>query len=77
LLPAGVTEVVGQFERGDAVAIRGLEGSEIGRGLIAYGRADAAAIIGRKSSEIAEILGYLGRPELIHRDDMSLSKKGS
>ena len=77
LLPAGVTEVVGQFERGDAVAIRGPEGIEIGRGLIAYGRADATAIIGRKSSEIAEILGYLGRPELIHRDDMSLNKKGS
>jgi glutamate 5-kinase len=77
LLPAGVTEVVGQFERGDAVAIRGPEGAEIGRGLIAYGHADAMAIIGRKSSEIADILGYLGRPELIHRDDMSLRKKGS
>jgi glutamate 5-kinase len=77
LLPAGVTEVVGQFERGDAVAIRGPEGTEIGRGLIAYGHADAMAIIGRKSSEIADILGYLGRPELIHRDDMSLRKKGS
>lgn len=77
LLPAGVKEIVGRFERGDAVAIRGLEGTEIGRGLIAYDHVDAAAIIGRKSSEIAEILGYLGRPELIHRDDMSLRKKGS
>ena len=59
------------------MAIRGLEGTEIGRGLIAYGHADAAAIIGRKSGEITDILGYLGRPELIHRDDMSLRKKGS
>ncbi|MEM8575363.1 MAG: glutamate 5-kinase [Pseudomonadota bacterium] len=77
LLPAGVTNLAGRFERGDAVAILGPDGTEIGRGLIAYGHADAGAIIGRKSSEIAEILGYLGRPELIHRDDMSLRKKGS
>ena len=51
-------------------------GVEIGRGLTAYGHAEAAAIIGRKSSEIAAILGYLGRPELIHRDDMTLHRKG-
>jgi glutamate 5-kinase len=49
---------------------------EIGRGLVAYGHAEAKAIIGRKSSEIAAILGYLGRPELIHRDDMTLNRKG-
>lgn len=77
LLPAGVTRVDGPFERGDAVAIRSAEGAEIGRGLVAYSHTDAAAIIGRQSGEIADILGYLGRPELIHRDDMSLRKKGS
>jgi len=44
--------------------------------LTAYGHAEAEAIIGRKSSEIADILGYLGRPELIHRDDMALNRKG-
>jgi glutamate 5-kinase len=76
LLPAGVTKVEGSFERGDAVVIRTLEGVEIGRGLTAYGYQEAKAIIGRKSSEIAEILGYLGRPELIHRDDMMLNRKG-
>jgi glutamate 5-kinase len=76
LLPAGVMRVEGHFERGDAVAIRNGEGVEIGRGLAAYGHAEAQAIIGRKSSEIAEILGYLGRPELIHRDDMTLHRKG-
>ena len=76
LLPAGVTKVEGSFERGDAVVIRTLEGVEIGRGLTAYDHAEAKAIIGRKSSEIAEILGYLGRPELIHRDDMMLNRKG-
>ncbi len=76
LLPAGVTKVEGSFERGDAVVIRTGEGVEIGRGLAAYDHAEAKAIIGRKSSEIAEILGYLGRPELIHRDDMMLNRKG-
>ena len=77
LLPAGVMRIDGRFERGDAVEIRTLGGTEIGRGLVAYSHTDAAAIIGRKSGEIADKLGYLGRPELIHRDDMSLRKKSS
>jgi glutamate 5-kinase len=75
LLPAGVTRVEGNFEKGDAVIIKNGQGIEIGRGLSAYDHSEAKAIIGRKSSEIAEILGYLGRPELIHRDDMVLQRK--
>jgi glutamate 5-kinase len=75
LLPAGVVRVEGRFERGDAVSIRNGAGAEIGRGLTAYGHEEAKAIVGRKSSEIAEILGYFGRPELIHRDDMVLQRK--
>jgi glutamate 5-kinase len=75
LLPAGVTKIEGSFEKGDAVIIRNPEGVEIGRGLSAYDHSDAKAIIGRKSSEIADILGYFGRPELIHRDDMVLQRK--
>jgi glutamate 5-kinase len=74
LLPAGVTRVEGAFERGDSVVIRSADGRELGRGLIAYARDDAARIIGRKSSEIAAILGHQGRTELIHRDDMVLSR---
>jgi glutamate 5-kinase len=75
LLPAGVTKVEGNFERGDAVVIRNGEGVEIGRGLTAYDHEEAKAIIGRKSGEIGEILGYFGRAELIHRDDMVLQRK--
>ena len=75
LLPAGVTSVEGQFDRGDAVIIRNGDGREVGRGLIAYARADAERIIGRRSSEIGEILGHEGRSELIHRDDMVLNRK--
>ena len=75
LLPAGVTAVSGAFDRGDAVVIRGPANEELGRGLSAYARADAERIIGHKSREISDILGYRGRTELIHRDDMALKRK--
>lgn len=74
LLPAGVQRVEGSFERGDSVIIRAADGRELGRGLVAYARGDAARIIGKKSGEIAAILGHAGRTELVHRDDMVLSK---
>ena len=74
LLPAGEQRVEGAFERGDSVIIRAADGRELGRGLVAYARGDAARIIGKKSGEIAAILGHAGRSELVHRDDMVLSK---
>ncbi|HWB43845.1 MAG TPA: glutamate 5-kinase [Hyphomicrobiaceae bacterium] len=74
LLPAGVTKVGGTFERGDAVVIRAADGRELGRGLVAYAQAEAARIIGKKSGAIAGILGHTGRTELVHRDDMVLSR---
>ena len=76
LLPAGVTKIEGSFERGDAVVIRNGEGAELGRGLAAYDHEEARRIIGRKSGELPELLGYRGDPELIHRDDMVLHRKG-
>ncbi len=72
LLPVGITAVDGAFDRGDAVAILDPEGRPLGRGLIAYSFVDAGAIIGRRSHEIEAILGYRGRVEMIHRDDMVL-----
>lgn len=72
LLPAGVTDVEGGFDRGDAVLIRGPDGAVMGRGLIAYSVADARRIIGHKSREIEALLGYRGRDEMIHRDDLVL-----
>lgn len=75
LLPAGVTRVEGDFDRGDAVVICGADGRELGRGLVAYGHADARRIIGKRSAEIEAILGYAGRVTLVHRDDMALSRK--
>jgi len=74
LLPAGVSKVEGSFERGDAIVIRDRNGTELGRGLSAYSHRDAQAIIGHKSSEISRLLGYRGRDELIHRDNMALKQ---
>ncbi len=70
LLPAGVVKAVGRFERGDTVSVLSPSGSEIARGICAYSDADAARIMGRHSSEIETILGYRGRDEMIHRDDL-------
>lgn len=70
LLPAGVVKAIGRFERGDTVSVLGPDGVEIARGICAYSDADAARIMGRQSSEIESILGYRGRDEMIHRDDL-------
>jgi glutamate 5-kinase len=72
LLPAGVTRVDGEFERGDAVRVLSPEGREVARGLSAYSAADARRIRGHKSGDIEAILGYRGRDEIIHRDDLVL-----
>jgi glutamate 5-kinase len=72
LLPAGVVETRGRFERGDTVSILRADGTEIARGIIAYSDLDAVKIMGRKSSEIEGILGFRGRHEMIHRDNLVL-----
>lgn len=76
LLPAGVVRIDGNFSRGDAVLVRGLQGGEIARGLVAFDAADAIRIQGRKTGEIAGLLGYEGRSEMIHRDNLVLSGEG-
>lgn len=73
LLPAGVKRVEGTFQRGDAIRVLGPAGEEVARGLVAYDAVDAEKIIGRNSSEIESILGYAGRPEMMHRDDMVIA----
>ena len=74
LLPAGVTDVQGRFQRGDAIRIIGPDGEEVGRGLVAFDADDAERISGRNSAEIESILGYSGRPEMVHRDDMVIGR---
>jgi glutamate 5-kinase len=72
LLPAGVTGTCGRFDRGDTVSVLSAEGLEVARGLIAYSDVDAVRIIGCRSSQIASILGFRGRDEMIHRDNLAL-----
>ena len=71
---AGVIRVDGSFARGDAVVIRGPDGAEVGRGLVAYDAEDAAKIKGRSSADILSILGFGGRAEMVHRDDLVVGR---
>src|SRR5579862_2529256 len=75
LLPVGVVMIEGGFARGDAVIIRGPDGAEIGRGLCAYDMEDAQKIKGRASADIASILGFSGRAEMVHRDDLVVGRE--
>ncbi len=72
LLPIGVTEVIGDFQRGEVVACLDPEGRDIARGLVNYSADEARRIMGRQTSQIESILGYLEEPELIHRDNLAL-----
>ena len=72
LLPAGVRTVEGSFERGDPVVVRSQDGKALARGLSAYASADAERIAGHRSDQIEAILGWRGRDEIIHRDDLVL-----
>jgi glutamate 5-kinase len=74
LLPAGVVAVEGSFDRGDAVRVLDRAGREIARGLSAYSASDAQRIMGHKSREIEALLGYRGRDEMIHRDDLVVER---
>jgi glutamate 5-kinase len=74
LLPAGVIDITGEFHRGDAVTILSTDNVEIARGISAYDHQDARHIIGHKSGEIETILGYRGRNEIVHCDDLYLTK---
>ncbi len=72
LLPVGVTAVAGDFQRGDAVMVRNVQGCDIARGLAGYSSRETLAIIGCRSDDIAGLLGYRGRDEVIHRDNLVL-----
>ncbi|MDE2305528.1 MAG: glutamate 5-kinase [Gammaproteobacteria bacterium] len=72
LLPAGVVRSQGRFDRGDTVSIVGPDGAEIARGISAYSDGDASRIAGRQSAEIETVLGFRGRDEIVHRDDLVL-----
>jgi glutamate 5-kinase len=72
LLPIGVTAVEGEFQRGEVVGCVDPEGREMARGLVNYAADEARRIMRKPSSEIESVLGYVGEPELIHRDNLVL-----
>ena len=73
LLPAGIRDVQGRFEKGDAVVVLDSSGQEVARGLCRYDAADAARIMGLKSDAIEQVLGYSAGPTVIHADDLALT----
>ena len=72
LLAVGVSGVSGRFERGAALGITAPDGTMIAKGVTAYSSDEIQRVIGRQSDEVEQILGYRGRPAIIHRDDMVL-----
>ncbi|MBN9406219.1 MAG: glutamate 5-kinase [Burkholderiales bacterium] len=74
LLPIGMTQVEGDFSRGDVIAIRDGAGRELARGLANYASAEARLLCRRPSRDIAKLLGYSGGPEMVHRDNLVLTQ---
>ena len=74
LLPIGMTSVQGDFSRGDIIAIKGVDGSEIARGLANYSSSEARLICRKSSLEFERLLGYTGEPEMVHRTNLVLSQ---
>jgi glutamate 5-kinase len=72
LLPSGIVDVSGSFEKGDTVSIVAPSGEEVARGIVSYNAEDIRLIRGRASKDIEGILGYTAGDEVIHRDDMAV-----
>ena len=72
LLPIGMTEVIGDFHRGDVIAVRDAAGRHIARGLANYASSEARLIARKPSAEIENALGFTNEPEMIHRDNLVL-----
>lgn len=74
LLPIGMTAVEGEFSRGDVIAVRDVRGTEIARGLANYASSEARLICRKPSSEFEKLLGYTAEPEMLHRDNLVLTR---
>ncbi len=74
LLPIGMTLVDGDFSRGDVIAIRDADGMEVARGLANYASAEARLICRKPSSEFEKLLGYVAEAEMVHRDNLVLTR---
>ncbi|MGB4728234.1 MAG: glutamate 5-kinase [Thermogutta sp.] len=74
LLPIGILDVVGQFQKGDLVALRDPDGCEFGKGLSNYSAEDVRRIKGLRTRQIAQVLGWLPYEEVIHRDNLLVTR---
>jgi glutamate 5-kinase len=74
LLAIGMTAVDGDFSRGDVIAIRDAQGIEFARGLANYASAEARLICRKPSAEFEKMLGYIAEPEMVHRDNLVLTR---
>jgi glutamate 5-kinase len=74
LLPIGMLSVAGEFSRGDVIAVREASGAEIARGLANYSSFEARLICRKPSSEIERVLGYVAEPEMLHRDNLVITR---
>ncbi len=74
LLPIGMVSVEGDFSRGDVIAVRDAQGVEIARGLANYSSAEARLLCRKPSSEFEKLLGYAAEPEMLHRDNLVLTR---
>ena len=74
LLPIGMLSVEGDFNRGEVVSIKGPDGQEFARGLANYASAEARLLCGKPSQEFERLLGYTGEPEMVHRDNLVITK---
>jgi glutamate 5-kinase len=76
LLPIGITDVQGEFARGDVIAVRAPDGTELARGLANYSAAETRLVARKPSSQIESLLGYANEAEMIHRDNLVLVQPG-
>jgi glutamate 5-kinase len=74
LLPIGMVSVDGEFSRGDVIAVRDEQGREIARGLANYASAEARLLCRKASTDIERLLGYVAEPEIVHRDNLVVSR---
>ena len=74
LLPIGMLSVAGEFSRGDVIAVREPSGAEIARGLANYSSFEARLICRKSSAELERVLGYVAEPEMLHRDNLVITR---
>ena len=74
LLPIGMVQVEGDFSRGDVIAVKSPDGTEIARGLANYASGEARLLCRKPSSEFEKLLGYVAEPEMLHRDNLVLTR---